>query len=677
VTFDLDATLSWAVKVNQIGFAADAPKRAWLGAWVPGVGPLDTARYDHGPFEVVDAQTGAVALRGTIEPTASLPAETGERLSVMDFSALRAPGRYALRVPGVGRSRPFVVGTAALGEPFVTYARGLYHNRCAPLDAAHTAWSRGDTHRTFVGGFPPFAPPESASPGNDYADHAADGWGLLDEAGEAADLSGFEVVAATATDEALPEVTGGWHDAGDFDRRSFHLRSVEDLAQTYLLNPTAFTDGQLNLPESGNGLPDLLDEAVFGLEVWRRAQTPDGGVGTWIEATSHPQIADPGADTQPYYLALPTRNSTLLYARTAAVLSRGLRGAGDDVGAEMWAESAGRAFAYATRDAPPLRNDFVDARGRRVHYVEPPAPAPGRVLWALVELWRATGDDAYLAALQAPAMQGVFEVELGNLWWRGQINLTASLADAPDGLPEGWAEAARVALAARAETWLAGQAELPYQRAWYPPDHPYYALRGWGNDQYAPARELALAWRLLGDPRYRDGALAHLDYQHGANPLGRVYVTGLGQHFAAVALHLPSYVDAWDEPVPGVPLYGPSVGVPLAAWQAVYGVESDARADPPWPGAHTPMLPPSLADQAAQAPSLRDWLGQTIPPWRRFVALEQSNVPSMEFTVWETTALAVQATGLLLEPGYLPPDTVARPMPRDAAALRSSRWVMP
>jgi hypothetical protein len=41
----------------------------------------------------VDAQTGAVALRGTIEPTASLPAETGERLSVMDFSALRAPGR--------------------------------------------------------------------------------------------------------------------------------------------------------------------------------------------------------------------------------------------------------------------------------------------------------------------------------------------------------------------------------------------------------------------------------------------------------------------------------------------------------------------------------------------------------------------------------------------------------
>ena len=89
------------------------------------------------------------------------------------------------------------------------------------------------------------------------------------------------------------------------------------------------------------------------------------------------------------------------------------------------------------------------------------------------------------------------------------------------------------------------------------------------------------------------------------------------------------------------------------------------------------MLPPSLADQAAQAPSLRDWLGQTIPFWRRFVALEQSNVPSMEFTVWETTALAVQATGLLLEPGYLPPDTVARPMPRDAAALRSSRWIMP
>ena len=234
-----------------------------------------------------------------------------------------------------------------------------------------------------------------------------------------------------------------------------------------------------------------------------------------------------------------------------------------------------------------------------------------------------------------------------------------------------------MAVAARAETWLEGQARLPYNRAWYPPDHPYFELRGWGNDQYMPARELALAWRLLGDARYRDGALAHLDYQHGANPLGRVHVTGLGQHFAAVALHLPSYADAWDEPAPGVPLYGPSVGVPYSAWQSVYAVESDARADPPWPGARALLLPPSLAALAAQAPSLRDWLGQTLPPWRRFVALEQGNVPSMEFTVWETTAPAMQATGLLLEPGYRPPARVARPTPRDDAALRSSRWIMP
>ena len=120
------------------------------------------------------------------------------------------------------------------------------------------------------------------------------------EAVDPDDVEMLQDLVVAATNEALPNVTGGWHDAGDFDRRSFHLRAVEDLVVTYLFNPTAFTDGQLNLPESGNGRPDLLDEAVFGLEVWRQAQQPDGGVGVWIEATSHPQIMDPGLDTQPY-----------------------------------------------------------------------------------------------------------------------------------------------------------------------------------------------------------------------------------------------------------------------------------------------------------------------------------------------------------------------------------------
>jgi hypothetical protein len=679
LTYSAAETLSWAFKANQLGYPTDAPKQAYLGVWLPAVGPLDLSFLDGTPFEVVREADAAVVFTGTIEPALSLPDQTGEQVHLLDFSALQAEGRYHLRVAGLGRSRSFDIAETALGEPFYTYARGLYHNRCAPLDPAFTPWARGDAHRTFRGGFAPLIAPENPQPGNDYADHSAEGWGFLDAAGRFVAYDNFSAVAATATDEALPNVTGGWHDAGDFDRRSFHLRAVEDLAQTYLLNPDAFTDDQLHLPESGNGRPDLLDEAAYGLEVWRQAQTPEGGVGMWIEATSHPQVSDPGLDPQPYYLALPTRNGTLAYARSAAMLSRALRLSGDAAAADVWLESAHRAFVYGTDPAIRVRHDFTARDGSAHHFIEAPAPSPQRILWAATELWLASGGlDAQAGdALAAPAMAGVFQNEVGNLWWRGQINLAVSVALDPAAFPEGWATRVEAALTGRAETWVEGQNTLPYRRAWYRPDHPYYALRGWGNDLYAPARELALAWKVTGDTRYRDGALQQLDYLHGNNPLGRVHVTGLGQHFAATVLHLPSYVDAHVEPAPGIPLYGPSSGVPHVAWEAVYGLVTDARADPQWEAVSEVMLPPSLAAEVPDVATLRTWLGTTLPGWRRFVALEQTNVPTMEFTVWETTAPAVQATGLLLPPGYRPPETLLNRAPRDAAAMRSARWIMP
>ena len=82
------------------------------------------------------------------------------------------------------------------------------------------------------------------------------------------------------------------------------LKKVSDLVNAYLAFPGNFLDAQLNIPESGNSIPDILDEARWGIEVWRQAQEPDGRVATWIEATSHPKTSNPGHDHQPYYLGL-------------------------------------------------------------------------------------------------------------------------------------------------------------------------------------------------------------------------------------------------------------------------------------------------------------------------------------------------------------------------------------
>lgn len=159
------------------------------------------------------------------------------------------------------------------------------------------------------------------------------------------------MIRATATEEFLPEVYGGWWDAGDFDRRTYHFQIIEDLTSVYLMFPENFSDGQLDLPESGNGIPDILDEAAWGADVWRRAQNAAGGVGCWLEAVSHPQRTDPFNDPPRYYLALPTRESSLEYAAYAAKLAFALKRAGALEKARLFHDSAAR--RSATRWNPP------------------------------------------------------------------------------------------------------------------------------------------------------------------------------------------------------------------------------------------------------------------------------------------------------------------------------------
>lgn len=135
--------------------------------------------------------------------------------------------------------------------------------------------------------------------------------------------------------------------------------------------------------------------------MWRQAQEDDGRVGTWLEADSHPHVEDPGADHQPYFLALATRQSSLNYAMHAALLARGLLVAGGDIATEMaavYTDSARRAYAFGTRQ--DIRVEVAIA-GTTSRWVEPEHPAPERVLYAATQLWLLTQEQEYVT----PPMQ--------------------------------------------------------------------------------------------------------------------------------------------------------------------------------------------------------------------------------------------------------------------------------
>ncbi len=675
-----DQTISWALKVNQLGYLPDAPEKyAYLGSWLGAAGgPLEVARFAGQSFSLCDETNGQVVFTGTIvyRGDESVPTNgvilSGEKVYQLDFSAFTTPGRYYVRVPGVGRSWSFELGQNALGEAFYTYLRSLYHQRCGTeLSSNYTAWPRGDAHtNTFKDSYP--SEPDALS------DHAADGWGLMDASGRFPTnfTGGFQIVSDTATTNLVPGLKGGWHDAGDFDREWSHLKVVEDFVESYLMYPSNFTDCQANLPESGNGIPDILDEATWGVEVWRKAQEADGRVALSIEATSHPQIPNPAIDTEPYYLGLATHNSSLLYSEHAARLARGLAQAGATNPAQLYRESARRAYAFATGGGPRICATIEDPGGT-FYWKEPVQVDPGNKSKALVQLWLATGDTNYYAQLDTPAGFTGFKQELDALYWRTFAFDFVDVALAPEKFPAGWGNLVRQAIVSNADGWLGWQQAHAYRKLWYAPGQGYFPLMGWGNNGFTYIRNLVAAWRLTGEARYQSAALTAVDWMHGTNPQGRVNTTGLGHNYVVNPLHDPSDTDGIADPVPGINIYGYTAGIPFNARTEVYGLFASANLGEAFGGAELAQLPPPWNDPSLTLQQISDILYSHMPIWRSLYALEAANPPQMEFTITETQGPATAVTGCLMGPGWHPTPALLNRRPKTEAQLQDARWYHP
>jgi hypothetical protein len=318
-----------------------------------------------------------------------------------------------------------------------------------------------------------------------------------------------------------------------------------------------------------------------------------------------------------------------------------------------------------------------EVEGETHTWTEAPEPDDGRKVWALVELWLATGDTAYQAELATIEMDEAFLSAVGQLWWQNLIYMAVDVALESDSLPDGWGDAAEAAIVSRADQWLSAYETHAYRRTWYSSDHGYFSLTGWGNAVYMPLRALVAAWRLGGDERYREAALLGLDYLHGANGQGRVNTTGLGDHATTVALHLPSWADDQHEPSPGITLYGGLSGIPWQARTHIYGLKEEARNNPAFDGVEMALMPPPWDNGSLALEDVGDALYDILPEWRRLVPLEAQVVPSMEFTMWQTISPAASVTGCLMGPDWEPSTELLERQPRTEEELQSSLWMMP
>lgn len=531
-----------SIHLNQLGFEPADAKTAIVAG---GTTPLEWTLIDAGGREVK---------RGRAQLYGDDPA-SGATVQRIDFSDVRAPGAGYRIVVGGSRSDPFAIREgiyAPLAKDAIAF---FYHQRAGvPIEArlVGAQWARPAGH-----------PREIAKC---FAGKDERG---LEWQGCAAPL----------------DLTGGWYDAGDHGKYVVNGGiSLWTLLNAYERRRRAFGDGSLKIPEAGNGVSDLLDEARYEMEFLLRMQIAEGvrmrvpvgapkpaapGKPVWerepadfagidVGGMAHQKVADrnwtklpmpPQDDPEERLVYPPTTAATLNLAATAAQCARLWRGVDADFAARCLV-AAERAWQAAKRNPQVYATSSFTGSGG---YGD--GDVSDEFYWAAAELLATTGGTEYRAAVTASPH---FRADLREPGWPSTATLgTITLAMPGYTLPKGDRERLRAAIVAAADRFLADQQGngygIPYVASGYP----------WGSNSNLLNRAmlLGLAHDFTGDVKYRAGVVAAIDYVLGRNPLGRSYVSGYGARPMQNPHHrfwAPSLDPKLPGPPPGVLSGGPN-----------------------------------------------------------------------------------------------------------------------
>ena len=655
------AAASPVFKVNQVGYAPKVRKYAYLGAWLGPAGALPLKAFAGGPFTVKDARTGAVALSGRL---AARPADavrdgvpfTGEETLEAELTPLKE-GEYFLEVEGIGRSRNFKVSGAALAEAWGVHMQGLYNKRCGiEKKAPYTQWPQPACHQVVTRGV---MPSEEGHYGRCVT--AKDGSPLVDGKGKPIKIRHFPVIAASeplCADHEKLTLPGGYHDAADYDRRPMHLIVPMSLALDYLLKPGDFTDGQLCIPESGNGIPDVLDEAYWGIRHLEAAQQADGGVGTWIETRGHPggEHEGPAKNKANYYLAIPTRGSCYQYAGAAAVVARAFKAAGRTKIAERLLKSALRAWNWAETHPKVVSEMKVYTTGQwqpgkpaaDVVYTEPEGGYWRERITAALNLSALTGEKKFFDGIIDAKNEVLSEIRKNSWGWSPYTFLELTLKDQPLPLDLAYLEKewSRRTLVTADQYLKDLEENFPYRTPWFAPTHGFVTTMSWGTCH--PLRRAAVflaAYEFSKEEKYLEAIYLANDFHNGCNPRGETLTSGLGGRYPVRFLDLQSCDDDIAEWVGGITPYRWTYGIPPDAKKMIFNGDQELMAK--------------------------------YPVWRRFPNVEAWSVAASEYTVWETMQPPAAVLGYLLPGPLKVPEKVYTRRPASDLRELEGYWTAP
>jgi endoglucanase len=319
-------------------------------------------------------------------------------------------------------------------------------------------------------------------------------------------------------------------------------------------------DIRLHIPESGNGTPDLLNEARWNLDWVLKMQDADGGAWHKQTSTGFPGFIAPEKDSTasevigtgqaPYKSTCATADLAALMAVAARVYKPY-----DAAFAARALEAARRAWAWTERNPNIV---FSNPAGVSTGEYGDKSCADER-LWAAAELWRTTGDAAYnayfvanyaqfLPTLDSPAAEDWGQMAPMGLWTYALANRAGSDARA--------AEAIRARAVAAARAIVERTRANAYRSSMKPTDYV------WGSNGLAAnyGKVLLVANQFVHDAAFVDAARDNLHYLLGRNTFSLSWVTQLGQHSYQHPHHRPSGSGEQPGPWPGLLSGGPNAG---------------------------------------------------------------------------------------------------------------------
>jgi len=497
--------ISYDIRLNQVGYLPNVVKKAAV---------INT---QSDSFKIATSDLKTIVFTGKCSPPVYYTS-SGENVSIADFSLLQIPGEYVIVVDDLGKSVPFAINKYVYNDLSKASIKYYYFNRVSTPILKEFAgdYARGLGH------------PDSAV--------------IVHPSAASANRPAGTIISTP----------GGWYDAGDYNKYIVSSGiSVFTLLSAYETYPEFYDSLSMNIPESSNNVPDILDEAMYNIKWMMTMQDIDGGV---YNKTTDASFGSPGMPsnytTTKRYVAAKGTAATLDFAAIMAMTARIYRKY-DHVLADSALNQAIKAWQWAKKN-PNV--EFLNP-GASGNY---PAISTGgygdatfddEFTWCAAELYVTTKKSDYYNEIdftKSFGMPGWPVVRtLGLLSLIVNKDSLTSVADF-DLISSKFIDLVSVT--------KSNMAVHPYR---IPGDFYYWA----GNNAYANWGMLfTQAFRLTGDASYFNAAISTLDYLLGKNATTYCFVTGFGTKSPMDPHHEISRADGVLKPVPGMLVCGADPG---------------------------------------------------------------------------------------------------------------------